>query len=90
MPAKSVAESGVRRSAVELRLRRLRLLLNLGRSQNQVQGVPFLPRHILDHGLVRNVFDQPLQDLTTEHLAGHFTSAEKDGCLYLVTVTQET
>lgn len=64
-------------------------LVRLRRRQDSVQGIAFLPGHILDNRTIPDIFDQPLQQLTSKAGSGHFSTAEKDGGLDLVTFLEE-
>ena len=64
-------------------------LIRFRRSQDSVQGVAFLPGHILDDRTIPDIFDQPLQQLTSKAGPGHFSTAEKDSGLDLVTFLEE-
>src|SRR5258708_37094554 len=66
------------------------LFLRLLRSQDRVQRVALLPRPELHNGRGFHIFKQPLQHLASQARAGHLTSPEKDGGLYLLTVIPET
>src|SRR5262249_5507870 len=59
------------------------------RRQNQVQRVAFLPRPKFYDPIIRNVFNQALQNFAPQTGAGHFTPAEEDGRFDLVAFFQE-
>src|SRR5437016_1639623 len=74
-------------------LRRRNLFLSRlfsARRENGVQRVAFLPRPELYDPALADIFNQPLQNLTAQPGARHFSSAEKDRGLYLVTFVQKT
>src|SRR6185312_3719807 len=75
------------------RLLRCRLLLSRllrARRQNRVQRVAFLPRPKLYDSALADIFNQPLQNLSSQTGAGHLAPAEKDRSPYLVAFIQKT
>src|SRR3954453_8520198 len=57
--------------------------------QDRVHLVAFLPRHVLRHGHLRQIVDQPLQDPAADLRVRHLAAPEENRRLHLVPVREE-